>query len=235
MARKVLALTLLAMSLAAPGSHAQTAPAGTSPPAANAVDPASIQALKDMGAYLQSLNRFRVTNDADRRARSGRRAEAAAHGIGDGRCGAPEQAARAHVGACAPSVKSSTTARRSRSTSRRRSTTRRSSSRSSLGDARRQTGGAVRRRDADVRPVHPGHAGRAARQDRVGDECRPGLHRRATCATTTPSARAISTGRSGSATGAQAAAAQARDHQPRRRGASAVGLAHRLEPEAVLQ
>lgn len=62
MVRKVLVLTLLAMSLAAPGSHAQTAPAGTSPPAANAVDPATIQALKDMGTYLQSLNRFRVTN-----------------------------------------------------------------------------------------------------------------------------------------------------------------------------
>lgn len=62
MVRKVLVLTLLAMSLAAPGSDAQTAPAGTSPPAANAVDPATIQALKDMGTYLQSLNRFRVTN-----------------------------------------------------------------------------------------------------------------------------------------------------------------------------
>ena len=61
MVRKVLVLTLLAMSLAAPGSHAQTAPAGTSPPAANAVDPASIQALKDMGAHLQSLTRFRTS------------------------------------------------------------------------------------------------------------------------------------------------------------------------------
>jgi hypothetical protein len=63
MVRKILALTLLAMSLAAPGVHAQTAPAGTSPPVANAVDPAAVQALKDMGAYLQTLKRFRVSTE----------------------------------------------------------------------------------------------------------------------------------------------------------------------------
>jgi hypothetical protein len=63
MVRKFLALTLLAMSLAAPGSRAQTAPPGTAPPAANAVDPAAIQALKDMGAYLQTLKRFRVSTE----------------------------------------------------------------------------------------------------------------------------------------------------------------------------
>ena len=51
------------MSLAAPGIHAQTAPAGKSPPAANAVDPAAIQALKDMGTYLQTLKRFRVSTE----------------------------------------------------------------------------------------------------------------------------------------------------------------------------
>ena len=61
MVRKLVALGLLAISLAAPGSHAQTAPAGTAPPAVNAVDPGSIQALKDMGAHLQTLKRFQVS------------------------------------------------------------------------------------------------------------------------------------------------------------------------------
>jgi hypothetical protein len=63
MVRKALALGLLALSLAAPSIYAQTAPAGSAPPAADAVDPASVQALKDMGAHLQSLNRFRVSTE----------------------------------------------------------------------------------------------------------------------------------------------------------------------------
>ena len=63
MVRKTVALGLLAMALAAPGAYAQTAPAGAAAPAANLVDPASIQALKDMGAHLQSLKRFRVTTE----------------------------------------------------------------------------------------------------------------------------------------------------------------------------
>jgi hypothetical protein len=46
---------------AAPDINAQTAPAGTAPPVANAVNPASIQALKDLGAHLQSLRRFKVS------------------------------------------------------------------------------------------------------------------------------------------------------------------------------
>jgi hypothetical protein len=57
MLRKILPLGLLAMALAAPVAHAQTAPA------ASAVDPASIQALKDMGTYLQSLKRFYVDTE----------------------------------------------------------------------------------------------------------------------------------------------------------------------------
>jgi len=60
MSRKTLLLGLLTMSLAAPGAHAQTAPAGA---AANAVDPASVQALRDMGAYLQTLKRFHVETE----------------------------------------------------------------------------------------------------------------------------------------------------------------------------
>jgi hypothetical protein len=51
-------LLVLALALAAPG-----APAQTTAPAAAAVDPATIQALKNMGAYLQSLQRFHVTNE----------------------------------------------------------------------------------------------------------------------------------------------------------------------------
>ena len=63
MVRNILALGLLAMSLAAPGLHAQTAPAATAQPAPNAVDPGAIQALKDMGAHLQTLKRFQVSTE----------------------------------------------------------------------------------------------------------------------------------------------------------------------------
>ena len=63
MLRKILVLGLLAMSLMAPSIHAQTAKAGTGQPAANAVDPGSIQGLKDMGTYLQTLKRFRVSTE----------------------------------------------------------------------------------------------------------------------------------------------------------------------------
>ena len=61
---KIMALGLLAASLVAPGTFAQTAPAATPAPAANAVDAASIQALKDMGAFLQTLKRFHVSTEA---------------------------------------------------------------------------------------------------------------------------------------------------------------------------
>ncbi len=63
MVRTILALSLLAMSIAAPGAYGQTAPAGAAAATASAVDPASIQALKDMGAFLQTLKRFRVSNE----------------------------------------------------------------------------------------------------------------------------------------------------------------------------
>ena len=63
MIRRILVLSLLGLSLAAPSTFAQTAPAGTAQPAANAVDPASIQALKDMGAFLQTLQRFQVSTE----------------------------------------------------------------------------------------------------------------------------------------------------------------------------
>jgi hypothetical protein len=54
---------LLAMSLAAPSIHAQTPAAVAAKPAASAIDPASIQALKDMGAFLQTLKRFQVSTE----------------------------------------------------------------------------------------------------------------------------------------------------------------------------
>ena len=63
MVRRILVLSLLAISLAAPSTHAQTAPAGAAAPAAGAVDPASVQALKDMGAFLQTLKRFHVATE----------------------------------------------------------------------------------------------------------------------------------------------------------------------------
>jgi len=63
MAGKILVLGLLAMSLAAPSTYAQTAPAGAPAPAASAVDASSVQALKDMGVHLQSLKRFRVETE----------------------------------------------------------------------------------------------------------------------------------------------------------------------------
>ena len=63
MVRKILALGSLAILLAAPSAFAQPAPAGAAAAAANAVDPASIQALKDMGAHLQTLKRFRVSTE----------------------------------------------------------------------------------------------------------------------------------------------------------------------------
>jgi hypothetical protein len=60
---KTLATALVALSLAASGGYAQTAPEDTAQPVANAVNPASIQALKEMGAHLQSLKRFKVSTE----------------------------------------------------------------------------------------------------------------------------------------------------------------------------
>ncbi|HEY2256888.1 MAG TPA: DUF2092 domain-containing protein [Variovorax sp.] len=76
MTRKLLVSALIAMSIGAPSLHAQpaapaaapasppaqaSAPASPSQPEANPVDPDAIQALKDMGAQLQSLKRFDVS------------------------------------------------------------------------------------------------------------------------------------------------------------------------------
>ena len=61
MTYKKLAAAILALSLTAPCLYAQTPAAGTTQSTANAVDPASIQALKDMGAHLLTLTRFQVS------------------------------------------------------------------------------------------------------------------------------------------------------------------------------
>ena len=64
MVRKEIMLGLLAMLLACAGVHAQTGKSSVADsPKTSAVDPASIQALKDMGAYLQTLKRFQVTTE----------------------------------------------------------------------------------------------------------------------------------------------------------------------------
>jgi hypothetical protein len=51
---------MLVIAVAAPGVDAQTSQAGAT---ASAVDPAAIQALKDMGAHLQTLKRFGVSTE----------------------------------------------------------------------------------------------------------------------------------------------------------------------------
>ena len=53
---------IFALALVAMDVPAQTVPAAV-PPAANPVDPVAIQALKGMGAQLQSLGRFRVSTE----------------------------------------------------------------------------------------------------------------------------------------------------------------------------
>lgn len=60
---KHLWVILLTFGFAVSPLSAQTAAAGAAPSVANPVDPAAVQALKDMGAHLQSLQRFRVTTE----------------------------------------------------------------------------------------------------------------------------------------------------------------------------
>lgn len=63
MERKILILGVLVMSLAVAGVHAQTAPASTPQAVSSAVDLGAMQALKEMGSHLQTLRRFRVSNE----------------------------------------------------------------------------------------------------------------------------------------------------------------------------
>jgi hypothetical protein len=64
MSRRLFLLGLLGCALATPLVQAQSTTVASAPAAAaSAVDAASIQALKDMGAHLQSLRRFGVSVD----------------------------------------------------------------------------------------------------------------------------------------------------------------------------
>ncbi len=63
MLNKLLSVGALALLLAGSAAHAQTAATGAAQPAPSPVDPGPIQALKDMGAHLQTLKRFRVSTD----------------------------------------------------------------------------------------------------------------------------------------------------------------------------
>jgi hypothetical protein len=58
---KMLALSMLVFSLAASGAYAQSAPPAAAKPATSAINSGSIQALRDMGAHLQTLKRFGVS------------------------------------------------------------------------------------------------------------------------------------------------------------------------------
>lgn len=63
MFRKRIALAVLALWVASPALHAADAPAASPAPAASAVAPEAIDALRKMGAYLQTLQRYEVAVD----------------------------------------------------------------------------------------------------------------------------------------------------------------------------
>lgn len=63
MLRMILVFGLLAVSVAVPDANAQSTAAGATQAAPGAIDQASIQALRNMGAYLQTLKRFRVSTE----------------------------------------------------------------------------------------------------------------------------------------------------------------------------
>ena len=100
MVRKILVLGLLAMSLAAPSAHAQTAPAGAAAPAASAVDPGVDSGPQGHGGASADTEALPGVDRTDRRARSGRRPEAAAYG--DGRHGRRSVRTRCAHGCRAP-------------------------------------------------------------------------------------------------------------------------------------
>jgi hypothetical protein len=62
MRKHILGACVLAATLAATSGHTQTTTAGAAP-TVNPVDPAAIQALKDMGTQLQALKRFHVSTE----------------------------------------------------------------------------------------------------------------------------------------------------------------------------
>jgi hypothetical protein len=56
-------LSALALSLVVPDAHAQTGAPAPAQPSENLVDPASIEAIKNMGEHLQTLDRFQVSSE----------------------------------------------------------------------------------------------------------------------------------------------------------------------------
>lgn len=63
MERRIVIPGLLALLLVASGAPAQAPSTSTVQPPAQAVDPGAIEALKEMGSYLQTLKRFRVSTE----------------------------------------------------------------------------------------------------------------------------------------------------------------------------
>jgi len=124
---KLYASTLLALSLVLPGAYAQSAPTATAQPAENLVDPASIEALKNMGAHLQTLKRFQVSTEltGERVLADGQKLQHTA--AADLDVERPNKL-RARMYSSVPNAKSSMTASTPRSTPLRNSITRRSNS-----------------------------------------------------------------------------------------------------------
>ena len=167
---------------------------------------------------------------ADRRTRSGRRAEAAAHGQrGHGRAAA-EPAAREDV-ECALAARAVLRRQAGDAVHPGAEVLRHRAVRRLAGRPRQRAADQVRRRPAARRPVRPGHPGGTPGQARFGHECRPGLRRRRPVRPLCPAPGQLRLADLDHRR-QQAAAAQARDHEPRRRGAAAVGEPDRLGPEA---
>ena len=164
------------MALATPSVDAQPAAASAPQAPVNPVDPASIQALKDMGAHLQTLKRFQVMTDVtgERVLADGQKLQHAASATLD--VVRPNKMRARMVSARSErelvydgkTVVLFTPAQKVYSSVEVADT---------LGGLIDRLQNKVRHRDATVRPVRVGNAVGAVRQDRVGDECRPGLHR----------------------------------------------------------
>ena len=176
MLKKTLAAGLLAMLLAAPGAQAQATATGAAQPAANLVDPGAIQALKDMGAHLQALKRFRVSTDltGERVLADGQKLQHSA--TADLDVERPNKV-RVHMASARSERQLFYDGKNVTPTRQRRSTTRRFRSAERSVNWPKGSRKSIRS-SSTVRPVRMGYAGRTTRQDRVRDECGPGFCRR---------------------------------------------------------
>ena len=170
MVRKILVLSVLAMSLATPSAYAQTAPA-------SAVDPASIQALKDMGAFIQTLKRFRVSTEltGERVLADGQKLQHTATADMDverpNKIRALMHSARSERELVydGKTVTLYTPAQKYYSTVEFTDT---------IGKLIERLEERYGVRSPVVRSLPLGYPSRASRQDRIGNECRPGFRRR---------------------------------------------------------